>query len=84
LSVQIARIETRLDGVEGDVKNLDAKLEQKHRENRASIHELRNGQQTTHDLIHKLDLKLAHATGYAIGAGATVAVLFKLIDHIWK
>lgn len=74
----------RVGIVESRVEGLNLSLEAKHLENRSSIHGLRNGQQEVMDGLHRLEMKLAKATGYVIGAGAVIAVLVKFIDRIWK
>lgn len=77
-------LDRRVSSVECSIPSVRADLDTKHRENRRSIHDLRNGQQDIIDLFHKLDIKFARASGYAIGAGAVIALISRLIDHIWK
>lgn len=77
-------LDRRVSGIEGEVGGLRKDLAGKHRENRQSIHDLRGGQQSIIDLIHKLDMKFAKFTGYAIGAGAVIGLILKVLDHLVK
>jgi hypothetical protein len=77
LDARVIVLEKNHDGLRDD-------LEEKHRENRDSIHKLRGSDQQIIDLIHKLDIKFARASGWAVGAGAVVAIIARLVDHLWK
>lgn len=48
----------RITGVEGSVQTLRADVEAKHRENRKSIHDLREGQQTMLDSFYRSRMEL--------------------------
>jgi hypothetical protein len=79
-----AALDRRVAGVEGGMLGIRRDLNAKHRENRRSIHDIRSSQQDIVDALHMLDLKFAKFTGYAVGAGAVVGLILKLLDHIWK
>lgn len=74
----------RVGGIEGGVRELRHDFNAKHSENRKSIHGIRNSLQEIVDALHALDLKFAKFTGYAVGAGAVVALILKLLDQIVK
>lgn len=67
--------------LETKIGNLADALESKHRENRRSIHELRNGQQNMTDGLHRIEIKMAKAIGWAVGAGTVVGGVVALIGH---
>lgn len=81
----------RVDNVDRSVQDLRADVNTKHKENRASIHELRNNDQTMMELLHEIKVDLSgfkgRVLGYCAGAGAisgiAIAVVFKLLD-LWK
>lgn len=72
----------RVAVLEARISNLAENLETKHRENRRSIHDLRDGQQTMVDGLHRIELKIARAAGWAAGVGAVVALAAHFIDKI--
>jgi hypothetical protein len=77
--------------IEGELTALRLQQEANHRQNRDSIHTLHNGAQTILDRMSvcegdvvNIKLFIARMGGYAAASGALVAVIFKLIDHLWK
>ncbi len=79
-----AALDRRVRGLEGGLDVFRRDLNAKHKENRRSIHDIRSSQQEIVDALHMLDLKFAKFTGYAVGAGAMVGLILKLLDHIWR
>ena len=79
-----AALDRRVGGLEGGLLGIRRDINAKHKENRRSIHDIRGSQQEIVDTLHMLDLKFAKFTGYAVGAGAVVALFLKLLDHIWR
>jgi hypothetical protein len=77
----------RVTGVSESVASLRAELIEKHKENRLSIHDLRENDQTIMDSLHKIDLAVTSLTGRIIGycsaAGVAMGIIFKLLD-MWK
>lgn len=84
LPILFATLRAEHGALDRRVGTLEAGIEAKHRENRRSIHELRNSLQTILDSLHQLDLKFARSAGYAVGAGAVVGIVVELISHLWK
>jgi hypothetical protein len=75
----------------GEMDVLRTQQGSNHSQNRSDIHDLRGTVQGLLDSIEalkekigKINLQLARLGGYAAGAGAVVALIVKLIDHIWK
>ena len=79
-----AALDRRVRGLEGCLEGFRRDLNAKHKENRRSIHDIRGSQQEIVDGLHMLDMKFAKFTGYAVGAGAVIALILKLLDHIWR
>lgn len=74
-------VKTEMCGLRSDVNRIEADVNDKHRQNRKSIHELRNWIQQCIDKINRVEVKYA---GLSVGSGALVAVAIKLIEHYWK
>lgn len=72
---RVARLETKVEGLQTDIDS-------KHRENRKSIHDLKDSQQTVIDILTELRLKFARSAGWAVGAGSVIALISHFIDRI--
>lgn len=71
---RVARLEEQVEGVRGDLVSLKNDLGTKHKENRLSIHALRNGQEG-------INLRMASIRGWAAGASAVGGIATGLILH---
>lgn len=65
----------------GEIAVLRATQAANHGQNRGDIHSLKGGQQIVLDKLHLIDIKLAKAVGYAMGAGAVIGVIVALAAH---
>jgi hypothetical protein len=81
LRAQHVALGERVSRVETDVQDVRQSLEEKHTD-------LRGGQDAIIGSIHMIEMKFARAAGWAVGAGAVIALvvelIYHLIDHIWK
>ena len=75
---------TRVAGVEGQVGGLREDIDRKHKENRASIHDLRNNDQHIMDALHAVKVQIAKMTGYCVGAVGAATFLAKILDRLWR
>ncbi len=86
--ITIADLRVGQERIEGKVNLLKEVQTANHGQNRRDIHDIRDLAQTAVDGLTAMQLKWAKMTGYAMGAGAMVggivAVIVKLIDHLWK
>ncbi len=80
------------EALRGEMAVLRSQQVANHKQNRDSIHDLRDVLQTVVDDVGEIKLKFAKLGGYALGAGAVVGfvvtVLSKVGDHllnaIWR
>ena len=77
-------LEARVTQLEHALSRFPEEIDKRHKENRLSIHDLGNCLQEIRDSIHELDLKMARMLGYGAGAGAVIAVAWKVLDKLWK
>lgn len=91
----ITGFERRIGEAERTIDGFRISIEAKHQENRKTIHDLRDSQQTLLESIHNwqteltekfstLELKIARATGWLAGAGFVIAMIWKWLEHVWK
>lgn len=72
-----AALGQRVTGIEHQIGGLRSDLEDKHKQNRVSIHELRGMAQDTMDQIHEMALSMTAFISEAKGSGGVKSRIFQ-------
>jgi hypothetical protein len=62
------------------IQRLEGKMESLRNEQKRQLHQIEENAR----MINIFEVKFARLGGYAAGAGAAVAIISKIIEHIWK
>lgn len=80
LRVDHATLGQRVSGIENQIGGLRNDLEQKHSQNRISIHDLRDLMQDSTDELHKLAISM---TSFISAAKASGGIKAKIFNNLW-